>query len=68
MKKMKEIKIKKAPEIMNGRPEKMGFDIYKAQRRDQTKWLKRRLRGFYIDRAEMGDDYKPSEVRLVFVK
>lgn len=67
---MKEIKIKikKAHKILNGRPEKMGFEIYKAQRRDQTKWLKRRLRGFFINRAEMGDDYKPSEVRLVFVK
>ena len=64
---MKEIKITKAPEILNGRPEKMDFETYKAKRRDQTKWLKRRLRGF-IDRAEMGDDYKPSEVRRVFVK
>lgn len=65
---MKEIKIRKSPEILNGRPEKMDFEIYKAQRRDQTNWLKRRLRGFFIDRAEMGENYKPSEVRLVFVK
>lgn len=65
---MKEIKIRKAHEILNGRPKKMDFETYKAQRRDQTKWLKRRLRGFFIDRAEMGDDYKPSEIRLVFVK
>ena len=40
--------VRRFGEIMNERPAKMSFEEYKALRREQTKRLKARLRGFMV--------------------